>query len=202
MYFFTAIKFIDESLFLTINQLPHPPVLDLLFLAFSYNPLVIWMGIGLLVLTLNRGKSRRIFVQLLLALVLAGGLASVLIKPLVGRPRPDITYGEQVIVVKEKPAGIPAHEDFAFPSGHAALAWAGAFVLASQFKLIKKHKSKVWIFYTLAILTSISRIYLGKHYPLDVLAGGLIGWCMGWLAGIITQNIYVILQHKKILRTA
>jgi len=36
-----------------------------------------------------------------------------------------------------------------------------------------------WVFFALAILISFSRIYLGKHYPLDVIAGGVLGWIIG-----------------------
>ena len=139
---------------------------------------------------IERRIDKVFIARLVLALAIAGVLASVVIKPLVRRPRPDITLGEQVILVDEKPAGIPAHNDFSFPSGHAAIAFAGAYIVTrEETSTYKGHKHSLkqkkllrMIFISVAFLTAISRIYLGKHYPLDVLAGGALGWGVGKLA--------------------
>lgn len=63
---------------------------------------------------------------------------------------------------------------YAFPSGHATIAFAMAYLLAHN------EPRRRWIFYLLAILISFSRIYLGKHYPLDVLIGSVLGLVIGW----------------------
>jgi membrane-associated phospholipid phosphatase len=62
-----------------------------------------------------------------------------------------------------------------FPSGHAANAAGGAYALA---RLAPEGRA---IFWTLALLVSISRIYLGVHYPADVLGGWLLGLVVAWL---------------------
>lgn len=183
-------KYIDESLFLLINQLPHPEVADQMFLFFSFYPLVIWLVIGILVVAVEERREPLFIFRLILALGLAGLLASGIIKPIIRRPRPDLTYGTQVVIIEEKPAAIPANNDFAFPSGHAAVAFAGAYVLTREETSgnhgkmhSRKRKKLLWfIFLTFATLTAFSRIYLGKHYPLDVLAGGVIGWGTGWVS--------------------
>lgn len=187
----------DERLFILLNTLPHPPLVDQIFLFFSFYPLVIWVLVGLVVVFVEEKKEPWFVVRLLLALLFAGTLASVIIKPLVGRPRPDITHGTQVILVPEKAAAIPANNDFAFPSGHAAIAFAGAYILTREethSRHSKKHsqegkRSLKLLFLGFAILTAFSRIYLGKHYPLDVVAGGALGWSMGWAAWKIVELI-------------
>jgi undecaprenyl-diphosphatase len=62
-----------------------------------------------------------------------------------------------------------------FPSGHSESVFSGNTILSS---FSKDWKFKV-VFYVLAILTAISRIYLGVHYPIDTLFGSLIGIIIG-----------------------
>lgn len=181
---------LDESLFFFINNLVHTPFLDQVFLFFSFYPLLIWMIIGLVVLVIEERKEKTFIIRLFLALTIAGLLASGVIKPIVRRPRPDITHGTDVVIVAEKPAVAWWSNDFAFPSGHAAVAFAGAYILMREEttgKHGKKHsrvrnKYVKIFFFIFALLTAFSRIYLGKHYPLDVVAGGLLGWGVGWMA--------------------
>jgi diacylglycerol kinase family enzyme/membrane-associated phospholipid phosphatase len=59
--------------------------------------------------------------------------------------------------------------DFSFPSGHAAAGFAGAYILGAHAPAFAP------IFYALAAIVSLSRVYLGVHYPSDVAFGGLLG---------------------------
>jgi membrane-associated phospholipid phosphatase len=69
------------------------------------------------------------------------------------------------------------HDRFnsSFPSGHAT----GAFAMASV--VGAKYSSLRFPAYMLASTIALSRVYLGRHYPSDVLAGAGIGLCAGWL---------------------
>lgn len=197
MGIFSSLKLLDDASFLMINQLPHPPILDQAFLFFSFYPLFIWLLIGIIVVIVEERKEKVFLVRLVLALSMAGILASGIIKPIIKRPRPDITYGDQVNVVEEKKVSFPGHNNFAFPSGHAAVAFAGAYVVMreetrGQHAKLHALKRRQWmrlIFFAFAVLTAFSRIYLGKHYPLDVVAGGLLGWGMGWVSWKIIDII-------------
>ena len=81
---------------------------------------------------------------------------------------------------------------FSFPSNHALNNFAAAVFLLRLFPQYK------WIFLITATLISISRIYLGVHYPSDVLAGALIGSAFGYLFSMIALKTedYFISKRK------
>src|SRR3989344_5639070 len=155
------ILLLDQTLFFLINNLPHPWILDQFFLFFSFYPVIIWALIGLVLVIVEERKEKLFILRLILALLFSGFLASGIIKPIVQRPRPDISHGERVVNINEKPAAIPWNNDFAFPSGHAAVAFAGAYILTREEttgKHGKAHSRKRraifrWIFPLFALLT-------------------------------------------------
>jgi membrane-associated phospholipid phosphatase len=91
------------------------------------------------------------------------GLLVTAAKWAVGRGRPDSDAPNSVHYL----AGRPGYDSF--PSGHTATAFALARVLA------RRHPEKARLFYALAGLVGLSRVYLNRHYPGDVAAGALLG---------------------------
>jgi len=146
----------DKSLFLFINHLPHNVLFDGIFLSLSAIGSLgaIWVILGLTFFFLEKKKDYHFFLTLFFSLVATFFLVDGFLKPLFARPRPDMAI----------------MDSFSFPSGHAAAAFAAASILS--------FKKKKWrpFFYLLAILISFSRIYLGEHYPLDVVGGGIVGY--------------------------
>ncbi len=130
--------------------------------------------------------------SVLLAALLTQFFVVVFFKPLIARPRPDITHESAIIVVSWIESIVPQkyinllNTDYAFPSGHATMAFAGACILSSVFP-----KNKRW-WYLLAVAISLSRLYLGKHYPSDILAGLFLGLFLGWLSLEMTNQLLLL----------
>jgi undecaprenyl-diphosphatase len=158
---------IDSSIFLFINHLPHTPLLNeiALFLSGIGEYGVVWFFFGILLMYRENIKDRMYLISLLAAGFFSWGSSEILLKGLFMRIRPSIALSNAIVVTW--PIG------FSFPSTHAFLAFALVPLLA--------HKDPTWrkFFYGLAFAIALSRIYLGHHYPSDVLIGGLLGYLLG-----------------------
>lgn len=112
------------------------------------------------------------------------------------RPRPFIDQTVNSLL---------AHENTgSFPSGHAAFFFALASAAYFFDKKIRpegapsdsrwtNRRASFWLF-AAAILISLARVFVGVHYPLDILAGALVGLFSGWLA----VKVYNWYQNKKV----
>jgi undecaprenyl-diphosphatase len=155
---------LDAELFLAINHLPHTRLLNGFFytLTLIYQAVTVWyaeMGIEIL---RHRSNARTIIREAVAPLLITSTLVELIIKPYFKRRRPFITI-IQAIVIGKKPGS------WSFPSGHAAGAFAGAWLLnriSPQWSVIR---------YIVAGWVGFSRIYLGDHYPGDVASGSLAG---------------------------
>jgi undecaprenyl-diphosphatase len=182
----TLLEF-DSFLFLTINHLPHNPFLNTIGSIFSAGSGVIWFllfaGILFVLDRKRRLLDRDRFVpmlSILWATVVTHVVVILVFKSFVARPRPDLTHESTVTVVNYADSLIPvirvAQNEFAFPSGHATIAFASAYILTRAYPRF------AWWLYTVAALIAFSRVYLGKHYMSDVVAGAGIGVVIGYFA--------------------
>jgi len=137
-------------------------VLDPLFAALSYAGSFgfVWLGIALGISGFSWSRPwlwTRVGAAILIAESLSGAL-----KNWADRDRPPLSNPEPDPLVD-----LPA--TFSFPSGHATVSFACATVLA-----LAVPRLRVPLF-ALATLISFSRVYVGVHYPFDVLAGAVLG---------------------------
>jgi undecaprenyl-diphosphatase len=87
-----------------------------------------------------------------------------------------IAQGVKWVSRRERPE--PMHErphNTSFPSQHASGAAAVALLVA------RRHPRWAWAAWALALVIGLSRVYLGRHYPTDVLSGFLLGAISSWL---------------------
>ncbi|MFQ9509987.1 MAG: phosphatase PAP2 family protein [Lachnospiraceae bacterium] len=155
-------------------QTLHTPFLDQFMIVVSTigNGGMVWIIIALLLL-LNK-NWRKYGVMMGLSLILCLFIGNLTLKPLVARIRPYEVGGFTNLL-------IAAPHDYSFPSGHTMSSFAAASVL---FFMNRKFGIVAWC---LAISIAFSRMYLYVHFPSDILAGGIIGISIAWIAIRITN---------------
>ena len=167
---------LDVALFRFVNQRLANPFLDSVMPFFSGNRFFIPALICLSIFLLWRGGSRaRVFVPVLfLILALGDGLVINTIKHAVARPRPYL----QLDGVREL---LGRGESGSMPSSHTST-WFAATFLAYTF-----YRRSWRAMLPLALLVGFSRMYVGAHFPSDVLAGAMLGAGYG-AAGLFAVN--------------
>ena len=155
----------DGQLLLWLKEAFAHPVLDrlMIFVSSLGNKGWLWIAIGaaLLLFGLKNKRWGRGGLLVLLSLAVNALLCNGILKPLVGRTRPYALYGYDILI---PPVGDPS-----FPSGHTAASFAAATALYAI--------DKRWglAAYAFAALMGFSRLYLGVHFPTDVVMGAIVG---------------------------
>ena len=181
---------LDQQLFLFLNSI-NSPFWDQVMHALSGK--IIWVPLYLSILIYMRIKYKQKFLIILLFIILAATLAdqsSVLVKNFVERLRPCQEPSLQGIVhlVNGECGG-----KFGFVSSHATNSFDVALL---SLLFIRKGWFTISIVLW-ALVVGYTRIYLGVHYPGDVVCGSLLGALIGWSIYelyVLTDN--KILKHK------
>ncbi|MEK6589276.1 MAG: phosphatase PAP2 family protein [Nitrospinota bacterium] len=167
----TTILDIDRNLFLMINNGWASPFNNILFASLTLlgSNYVIIPIVGIMIYLYDRENYRKNFILMLSSLLL-GGIVIHMLKEMIDRPRP---LSDMAGLIKEGKVHInvifePLRQA-SFPSGHSQTIFTVVTVLSYIYRRY------IFILFFIASLSAISRVYIGVHYPLDVLAGGAIG---------------------------
>jgi undecaprenyl-diphosphatase len=160
---------IDVAVFRWINESWSNPFFDKFFSFITDSRHFYWIIIPLIIywLICEKAKGRWLVLSLFIGVLLSDQIASHVLKYLVERIRPcNALTG---VLTPNGPSS-----SFSFPSSHASNMGSSMFLLSMAFK--------PWtpLFVIIALLVGLSRIYLGLHYPSDVLGGYVLGLLIGY----------------------
>ena len=123
-----------------------------------------WFWIVLSLVLMIPKKTRKIGIASFISIAFCALITNVFIKNIVARPRPFDAV-EAIVPLVARPWG------YSFPSGHTCASFASALII----KKMAPEKYGIAAV-VLATLIAFSRLYVGVHYPGDVLAGFLVAW--------------------------
>lgn len=160
----------DMAAFRAIHLGLHHPALDpVMRLLSEPGPLKIPLLVATGIAFLTRGRRGLVGVLILAATIaVADQTSAKVLKPIFKRARPSL------VVADSKPL-FGVRRSYAFPSVHATNFFAAAPILGAVFPPARV------AFFALAGAVSFSRVYVGDHWPSDVLAGAALGLFLGWI---------------------
>lgn len=141
--------------------------------------LIVWLA-----LIVKGGKKGRIAAILVIIVVgLSDLLIAQAIKPVVARVRPCNVLPHVHLLV-----GCGGMESYSFPSSHASNIFAAASFLGYKYKRL------IPVFISIAFLVAYSRVYVGVHYPFDVLGGAVVGVICAGIILIIERRVCLLFK--------
>jgi undecaprenyl-diphosphatase len=191
---------LDTALFFFLNRDCQNWLFDLIMPVFSHRTKILILPFVLLFLIKEKRKALVIFAISFFSLLLADGTSHAL-KEITGRERPCNSFQDVHILVG-------CSGSFSFPSGHAS----NSFAFAIPFLLMTRDRLR-YVFLGIAVFVSLSRVFVGVHYPSDVMGGVIVGvfsaaamvslyrWAEGRFRGKpYTTVMYVVLLALSIFR--
>jgi undecaprenyl-diphosphatase len=181
-------KLLNEniSLFYLINGINNSFLNWVMPILTNFGSLIAWILICIFIYIFGGSYGRKVAVLCLIALFLTD-ITVIILKYVVAEPRPFLTMPNVNLLI--------SISGNSFPSGHTASSFTAVTTIGLKYHL-KSKGWKYWLIYpllTFAILVGFSRIYIGVHYPYDVVFGAFIGVVC---AIIVLKYEYRILYNK------
>ena len=170
---------IDHFLFAFLNQSLSNPIFDSILPTlrnkWTWTPLYLFI----VVFFIYKYKLKSLYVILcaIISVILADYLSAGVIKPWIQRPRPCNTP-----VVKESlNLLLDCRNSFSFVSSHACNHFSMAIFFSSMLKNRSNSRPITSLFLAWAGIISFAQIYVGVHFPTDILVGAVLGSMIGWI---------------------
>ncbi|MGQ9469084.1 MAG: phosphatase PAP2 family protein [Nitrososphaerales archaeon] len=165
----------DKDLLYMINGASGSKALDTIMLTLTdFGGGFFWLLFTIVLWVYGEAKERRFAIFLAIAVIISGILGLAL-KAILYRPRPyELLTGINLLGLEEYGSS--------FPSGHSFRAFAGSTLMFRSYGRIASP------LLALSLAVALSRIYLGVHYPTDVIAGALLGLTVANLIFISTKR--------------
>ena len=174
---------LDRDMYVFINQTLANPVTDWLMPAVT--DAANWLIPAAALLMLWKGGKRGwgLVGGAVIVIALCDQSSAHWIKPWIGRIRPCHVVDNVNLLIN-------CTDSFSFPSAHATNTFGAAMWFSYGFPRFK------WVFFPLAFLVSISRVFVGVHYPLDIAAGAVLGVTIALLMIIIVEAVRLV-RHRE-----
>ena len=181
---FELLNNMDKAIFRFFNTTTSNPFFDILMpIITNQNIWAIPILCIILYLAIKGGRRGQITV---IILIIACGLADYtsasILKPFFGRLRPSHEMIEGIRVLMGKGG------KYGFVSSHAANIFAAAVVFGYFYPKRKQ------VYFCIATLVAFSRVYVGVHYPGDIIFGGLLGYRLAWAV----LSLWVIIKMREL----
>ena len=181
----------DVSIFRFINSTLSNPVFDVLMpfvTDLNKQRIVLALVAAIVLWMLIRGdkRTRLAAIVLICTITFSDQLSSSIVKFMFERVRPCRELLDVRLLVS-------CGSGFSFPSSHAVNNFAGALILVFFFPRAK------WWFFGIAAIVAFSRVYVGVHYPSDIIGGAVIGLCCAGSVLIVfigLEKLWYIILHR------
>jgi undecaprenyl-diphosphatase len=162
----------DVRWFLWVNRSAHSAALDWILPPIAHYGRLSWLALLVVILFLDRQRGKLVFLTGITAWGFSSYLGDTVLKSVFKHPRPNslADLADKIHLL----AAVPA--SFSFPSGDATVSFAVAGVIAYFYSGWKR-----WAALLSAALIAYSRVYVGVHFPSDVMGGAILGLLVGYM---------------------
>jgi undecaprenyl-diphosphatase len=184
-----TIRDLDRQTFLLINRLPHPFLLNIFFLIFDCLTYagIAWGSFCLLLIILGNKKYKSVGVLGLSVVIFTTIVEGLLIKTILLKRLRPFEALRNVVTWGIKPTS------YSFPSGQVA----NVFAVVTLFSLVFKNFKLTVSGLLFGFIIGLGRVYLGVHYPTDIIGGALIGAFCGYTLYLVTDKIGFLQRFTK-----